>query len=882
MSAGVVTKLGNADFIRNIRGTLEDGEHLWICSFPEDPKTDGKWYGGLVSPGRRLDLPPEHNNYFSVAVLRGGRRKAANFTRMMVLVADDADRAKLKCEPSWVLRTSQGKAQIGFILDQEDPAVRDPDQCRAALQELTDHGLVAADTSGNNLVRYVRLPIGTNTKGDYPAPFPHELLEWRPDVRVTLAEAIEAFGVSALDREDRIPRAAASPPGTGSPELGLFKSALSVLDPDMAYDDWLHVGMALHHEMGGSEEGFAAWDAWSSRGEKYVSREDLETRWASFGSSAGVPVTGGTIKRMAAERGWSEPHDEIAKLFDVVELSDVQKAEEEAVRQRNVAKADRIAKAVIAKAQAQAISPTDVMALIECNGFIECLPPAQLASKVIGELVKAQLGCIDEEVVLKALKDETGFSLKSLRSDLAQARRRGPGDEHSAVSTDWPVPTARAFLAEKYTRGGELTLRHWQDEFLGWDGIRYRALGSADVRAELYKLYERHHVELPGRGPVDNALDALKALTNVSMSQGMPCWLTALPPAPADELIAVRNGLLHLKTRELLPHDPRFFSQGAVSVDYDRQAPKPVHWLKFLDDAFPDDQESIDCLQQWFGYLLTQDTSQQKALICVGPKRCGKGTIARVLRALLGDHNFAGPTLGQLSRQFGLQGLIGKSLAVISDARVSGAADLQAISETLLRITGEDAISVERKGIADWVGRLPTRFVLMTNILPGIVDAGGAIASRFIVLRFTRSFFGQEDLRLTDKLLDELPGILNWALHGLAQLEQAGAFLQPASGRDAVDELIRRTTPILGFISDVLESAPDAWVLKDQLYACYRHWCEEEGQRFVASKTAFFTELYANGDGRIKAFAPRKDGRPQKAVAGVRFSADWAVRLSDF
>lgn len=566
--------------------------------------------------------------------------------------------------------------------------------------------------------------------------------------------------------------------------------------------------------------------------------------------------------------------------FDVIVLSPDEAAQQAEIRQRNAKKAKRIAQAAITKAQAPTLA--DILAVIECNDFVDCLTSAQLAAKVIGELVKGRLGSVEEEEALKVLKDQTGISLKSLRSDLAQARRRGPGDEHAAVSVEWPVPTARAFLVEQFTQDGELTLRHWQDEFLSWDGVRYSSMGHADVRAELYRLYERHQVELPGRGPVDNALDALKALTNVPMSQQMPSWLVALPPAPADELIAVRNGLLHLKTRELIPHDPRFFSQGAVAVDYDRRAPKPVHWLKFLNDAFPDDQESIDSLQQWFGYLLTQETSQQKALICVGPKRCGKGTIARVLRALLGEHNFAGPTLGQLSRQFGLQGLIGKSLAVISDARVSGAADLQAISETLLRITGEDAISVERKGIADWVGRLPTRFVLMTNILPGIVDAGGAIASRFIILRFTRSFFGQEDLRLTDKLLDELPGILNWALEGLTKLENAGAFLQPASGREAVDELIRRTTPILGFISDVLEFAPDAWELKDQVYAGYRQWCEDEGHRFIASKTAFFTELYANSDGRIRPFAPRKDGKPQKAVAGVRFSADWATRTSSF
>ena len=59
------------------------------------------------------------------------------------------------------------------------------------------------------------------------------------------------------------------------------------------------------------------------------------------------------------------------------------------------------------------------------------------------------------------------------------------------------------------------------------------------------------------------------------------------------------------------------------------------------------DAESISCLQEWFGYLLTPDTRQQKILMMVGPKRSGRGTIARVLKALAGSSTVVNPTLGR-------------------------------------------------------------------------------------------------------------------------------------------------------------------------------------------------------------------------------------------
>jgi len=130
-----------------------------------------------------------------------------------------------------------------------------------------------------------------------------------------------------------------------------------------------------------------------------------------------------------------------------------------------------------------------------------------------------------------------------------------------------------------------------------------------------------------------------------------------------------------------------------------------------------------------------------------------------VLRALVGPENVAGPTLSNLASNFGLAPLIGKPLAIISDARLSRRTDQAAVVERLLSISGEDALDIDRKHLEFWTGKLPTRLVLISNELPRLDDASGALPGRMILLRFTKSFFGKEDPNLSRKLLAGLPGI---------------------------------------------------------------------------------------------------------------------------
>ena len=228
-----------------------------------------------------------------------------------------------------------------------------------------------------------------------------------------------------------------------------------------------------------------------------------------------------------------------------------------------------------------------------------------------------------------------------------------------------------------------------------------------------------------------------------------------------------------------VPVTPALFSTSALDYEFAQNTPKPVAWLEFLYQLWADDKESTDTLQEWFGYCLTHDTRLQKILMILGPKRSGKGTIARVQRALIGKENVAGPTLASLSQNFGLSPLLGKSLAIVSDARLGGRTDSQIVVERLLSISGEDALTVDRKFLEPVTCKLPTRIMVLTNELPKLGDSSGALAGRIILLRLTRSFYGEEDHELTDKLLAELPGILWWAIAGWRRLRERGRFSQP-------------------------------------------------------------------------------------------------------
>jgi putative DNA primase/helicase len=277
----------------------------------------------------------------------------------------------------------------------------------------------------------------------------------------------------------------------------------------------------------------------------------------------------------------------------------------------------------------------------------------------------------------------------------------------------------------------------------------YRPADDDAIRAAAWKFLESAFVDdsvgrlfKPTRSRVSDLIDALGSVCHLDSSIEPPAWLANEPTDPeAAELFPVANGLLHLPTGRLLSPTPRYFGLAASDVEFNPGAPDPKCWLGFLTDLFGEDVEAISTLQEYFGYTLGPDTSQQKIMLMVGPTRSGKGTIARAHMGLLGRDNVAAPTLASLQTNFGLAPLIGKPLAIISDARLSARSDQAIIVERLLSISGEDAITIDRKFLPTWTGRLPTRFMLLSNELPRLSDNSGALAKRFIVCSFSSVAF---------------------------------------------------------------------------------------------------------------------------------------------
>lgn len=200
--------VSNSEFLRTVLGELQPGTHGWVCQFRQDPQNadptvwTGRAYQGLpAKPAQAavIDKAAGDNTYLCTAVLRATddmdivRRKEA-FHRLAVLLADDAALEDLKGQPTYILETSRGNHQVGIAIDPTDTDAQDAELVDRILFGLTQRGLVKADKSGNNRVRYGRLPVGRNLKAG-AGNWPVRLVAWNPGQVLSLADATAVLGI---------------------------------------------------------------------------------------------------------------------------------------------------------------------------------------------------------------------------------------------------------------------------------------------------------------------------------------------------------------------------------------------------------------------------------------------------------------------------------------------------------------------------------------------------------------------------------------------------------------------------------------------------------------------------------------------------------------
>lgn len=475
----------------------------------------------------------------------------------------------------------------------------------------------------------------------------------------------------------------------------------------------------------------------------------------------------------------------------------------------------------------------------------------------------------------------SGATLRSLIFQVNQGVRTEALARGEIILDSGTMNHARTFLDNFYSSEEGYSLVHYADDFFIYVGTHYEVIEESTIRSKVYNFLDRCKKTgkqgslapfNPNPASVSGAIDAIKSIVHLANHPNTkpPIWLEgyAKTKPAASKLISVENGIFHLEDSILLPHSLGFFTQNSLPFAYDQSATCPT-WDAFLQSLWADDQESINCLQEMFGYILSGDTRQQKFFNIIGPRRSGKGTINKVLVDLLGQHNTVAPELGELCDTFGLQPWLGKLLASFTDARAPER-NRSAVVSQLLRIVGGDTITVNRKNKEAWNGYLPTRLVIYSNEVLQLTENSNALTGRMIVLKMSRSFFNKEDTELSVKLRAELGGIFNWAMAGLKRrIARGGHFTQPESGKEYLELMAELGNPLAVFAETALDFEPTATVRKEDVFACYKHWALKKSMAPGTEQAFKRRFLAATQEQFVKSEEIRQNGERVSVYLGV-------------
>ena len=411
---------------------------------------------------------------------------------------------------------------------------------------------------------------------------------------------------------------------------------------------------------------------------------------------------------------------------------------------------------------------------------------------------------------------------------------------------------AGRFLQENYPAK---TLVVYKEDFYYFDGKSYVTTTAQDMKTGLTFAMAN---ATPSDSDINGALNLVKALSNRPVTPG------EYAGRDSTGLILLQNGILDITTNELLPHTREYFSTNILPYDYDPAATCP-RWDAFLRSTFEGDQERIDFVEEWLGYMMVRDYSYQKIAMFIGVQRSGKTTISNVAKLLVGATNYAGIGLETFANDGTLESTLDKTVLWVNDAGSISGPNRSRIVDQLKTISGNGDISCGRKYKSAFSGRVPGRISITCNNVLAFNDDSGALAGRFVICPFNKSFFGVEDPTLERDLANELPGIANRCITALRRLRDRGRFQEPSIAATERESITYRYSPVLAFINDECVTAPEQRVHGDQLYARYKMWCMRNGAKAIPQR------------GFVDAIRSSTRGKTEKKVVSIN-----GVKLQGF
>lgn len=298
----------------------------------------------------------------------------------------------------------------------------------------------------------------------------------------------------------------------------------------------------------------------------------------------------------------------------------------------------------------------------------------------------------------------------------------------------------------------------------------------------------------------------------------------------------LRNGVLHIESGVLSPHDAATGFRYALPYDFDPNAECPK-FARYLEQVTLGRGNLKATLLEFMGYCLWPAIDDHCFLWLSGTGRNGKSTFLNVLMDLVGRGNYSSISLDKFSNPFYVAGMDHKLVNIAEEN------DLKRVPSeilgTLKGLSAGSSVEVSRK-FEHAYSMLPTaKLVFAANNPPTFAGTEDALKSRMIIVPFDMKLeehgetetTSTTDWQMNAKLREELSGILNLALEHLRNFvtRTPRKIHRNAEGREMVMELMRDSDPVERWIYERVKFLPhhdgNPPIGVGQLYLDFKQFC---------------------------------------------------------
>ena len=301
----------------------------------------------------------------------------------------------------------------------------------------------------------------------------------------------------------------------------------------------------------------------------------------------------------------------------------------------------------------------------------------------------------------------------------------------------------------------------------------------------------------------------------------------------------------------LHPHSREHFRTTQIPVAYDvnATAPRTEQFLCEVTEGDPDSNQKRILACEAIGYTLLSSTKFEKFFLLIGSGANGKSVLMDVVAELVGFRNVCAVQPSQFENRFQRAHLHNKLMNCVTE--LAQGAEIQ--DAQLKAIVSGEITTAEHKHKPPFDFQPYATCWFGSNHMPHTRDFSDALFRRAVIIPFNRVFpESEQDKNLKDKLKTELPGILNFALEGIAGVFERGYFTETQSSTDAKKEWRINADQAAEFAADECRFGAGLSIESGHLYEAYKRWAEDAGIRKTLNRKNFTQRIERLGAGQTR------------------------------